>query len=56
MKKMKKSRVFQVGYLGIRFGGFNRRWQSGLSSKLIREKYLIKKHKKAPPFLKARAD
>jgi len=42
-------------------GGFTRRWQSGwwvgkLSLKIMRGKDLIKKHKKAPPFLRARAD
>jgi hypothetical protein len=42
-------------------GGFTRRCQSGwlvgkLTLKLMRGKDLIKKHKKAPPFLSARAD
>ena len=57
----RERRVFQVGYLGIRLGGFTRRWQSGwwvgkLSLKLIRGKDLIKKHIKAPLFLRAHAD
>ncbi len=42
-------------------GGFTHRWKSWfwvgkLSLKLMRVKDLIKKHKKAPPFLRARAD
>jgi hypothetical protein len=61
MRDMTLRRVFQVGYLGIRLGGFTRRWQMGggsvsFSLKLMRGKDLIKKHEKAPPFLRARAD